>query len=493
MSGRKKSEVMDVLQEAEKTRNRTNGNLDNSIIRDSESIKQAQQELKDIQQHLEDGEELTQEAKDMFGKNAEQQAKQRTQMLQELRGKRVSDTFAKTATEQLRRLEEQLKECDKEAAAIRRAVASKPHYCDEEYKRANQLKQRYKRLSDARKELADNVSKEVKAASENITDARRLRNELKNSQAAIKEMNVIAENRVQANEWKETLQHAIEDMPLETAKSFKKFDCEEFERIDGKIKDLMNKDDVTINKKAPELMGELNSYKAKLVATLQLWEKQRTDANALFEQTVLIQNECFIDSVDDFQNGEDAEKIPLFEYIDRYVKNDYGDKYEKFVKSAERAMQQENFVDAYNQYEQASIIAKEAKNKALSLQETMFKNLDIAIKINEAMSSLGYDVDSQLINDNPNDGFRILCTCGDEIIDFTRIAYDESGKPVVDIDHTESRTGTCGKSWEVIVKKMREDGLPIEAPRLANGEPIWRDRKPGQAPGVQAPGTREQI
>ena len=492
MSGKKRSEVIDVLQEAEHARKRTNDNLNNSIKRDSDCVENNKIELKIIQNEIGDVEDLSKEAKEMFGKEACLQEKKCAELLLELRNFEISDASSKNASAQLKTLEKQLQECDREAAAIRRAVASKPHYCDEEFKRAKQLKKQYDDLSKKRQRLSDEISSEFKIAREKVTEAKRIKNELKNLQESIKKMNTIAKNRVQANEWKKALQQTLEQIPLEDAKRFKKFNREDFLIFSEKVKSLVNKEDAVVNEKAAGLLAEINNYKAELVSTIELWEKQKADAEALYEQSLLVKEESFVDPVDFLQNGDDAVKIPLFEYIGKYVKTAYNEKFTKIIKNAENALEQESFTEAYKLYEQANLVVKEAKNKALLLQETMFKNLDIAQKIDEAMYSLGYDVDTQIINDNPNDGFRIVCSCGDEIIDFTRVVYDDNGNPVVDIDHTESRTGTCGKSWEEIVKRMREQGLPIEAPYLANGEPIWHESKP-KSTSTQVPGTRKHI
>ena len=492
MSGKKRSEVIDVLEAAKKARAKTNDSLDSSIKRDSESVADKQEELKNIKKELKENEELSKEASDIFGIDGEQQVKQSEQLLQELRKMEIVATCTKSATAKLKKIEEQLGECDKEAASIRSAVASKPHYCDEEFKRAKQLKKRYEELSEERKLLADNIKRESIVAGEKVSDARRLRNELKNCQDSVKKLNIIAKNRVQADEWKETLRKTLKEIPLDEARKFKKFDLKEFVAIKNKVEKLICESAEYINENAAGLMNELDSFKAEVVNKVQLWEKQKADAEALFKQISLTKDECFVDPVDEFQNGVNAEKIALFEYIARYVETDYYNRFIKFIKNAEANMEQENYIEAYKQYEQANIIVNEAKNKALSLQETMFKNLDIAQKIDEAMYSLGYDVNTQIINDNPYDGFRILCSCGDEIIDFTRIAYDENGKPIVDIDHTESRTGTCGKSWESIVRTMREQGLPIDAPYLANGERIWHDPKHSTNPETEpSPGVRK--
>ena len=74
---------------------------------------------------------------------------------------------------------------------------------------------------------------------------------------------------------------------------------------------------------------------------------------------------------------------------------------------------------------------------------------------------LGYDVNSEIIDENPDKGFRITCQAGDEIIDFNNVNIDEDGRVIVDIDHTEAVGGTCKNTWPKIVKNLREAGIPV--------------------------------
>lgn len=56
---------------------------------------------------------------------------------------------------------------------------------------------------------------------------------------------------------------------------------------------------------------------------------------------------------------------------------------------------------------------------------------------------------------------RVTSMVGDEIIDFDKIDIDDDGNYIVNIDHKESRSGTCGSSWKNIVAKMRSAGVPM--------------------------------
>ena len=85
----------------------------------------------------------------------------------------------------------------------------------------------------------------------------------------------------------------------------------------------------------------------------------------------------------------------------------------------------------------------------------------MALELYNIMSDMGYDVGDEIIDGNPDKGFRITCQAGDEIIDFNTVNIDDDGRVIVDIDHTEAVGGTCKNAWPKIVKKLREAGIPM--------------------------------
>ena len=196
-------------------------------------------------------------------------------------------------------------------------------------------------------------------------------------------------------------------------------------------------------------------------------------------KAALITEEGFVDAVDFSNDGNAAEKIKLFEYIPYYKECDAEQRYNDKCSKANRMMQAENFVEAKKMYEEAGNIASEARDMALELQESMIKKTKLTEAICDVMQNdLHYDVDITDINGHDcSDGLRLVCKAGDEIIDFTRIDYDDQGNPIVDIDHTESYTGNCRTSWKDITKALRENGIPITDVRLtATGASILENR-----------------
>ena len=93
----------------------------------------------------------------------------------------------------------------------------------------------------------------------------------------------------------------------------------------------------------------------------------------------------------------------------------------------------------------------------------MLQKAELAAAMQTVMADLRYDITMEIIDDNPNDGFRMVCSIGDEIIDFEKIDIDSDGKIIVDVDHQEARGGTCVTSMREIVSKMRQHTGTAEA------------------------------
>ncbi|MDY6349122.1 MAG: hypothetical protein SPL62_01290, partial [Selenomonas sp.] len=135
------------------------------------------------------------------------------------------------------------------------------------------------------------------------------------------------------------------------------------------------------------------------------------------------------------------------------------------------------FQDGMVPLREALKLAEAARDAATDLQEAMLQKMELTCAIQDVMEDLQYSFHTRPIDDNPNNGYRIKCEVGDEIIDFDRIDIDEGGGIVVNIDHTEATGGSCHNSWKEIATKMREAGIPVTDVKLASGTSVLRERK----------------
>lgn len=479
MSGRKSGEVMDLLKSGELARGMTNGKLDNSIKNSCESIKRNKEKLNELKKAVKEAnvEKISEEAKAMFPENGvhcEDKCHKSGEKISKLN---VNQAETESALAEINELNKGLRSCDNEAASIRRSLKNKDWYCDDEYLRAQILKKRYEELAARRRELEKKMRNIASRAADTLCDAQAEKRNFDKLSESIREMNRMARNRKAADELKKQLQNDLHNVPEEWAE---KFFLQDLKNIKNKLKRLLELSDENLIKEAPLFKEELNAFSSRLTEKIAVWEKQKNEAEQARKQAEDKSNTGFPDPFDYNVQGDNATKIKLFEYIYRYKKTNHSGRYQSKMHEASKAMNEERFIDAKKSFKEASDIADEAWNYALNLQENMIKAMELAKAIQNVMYNLNYDIKTTIINDNPGDGFRIICTAGDEVIDFTHIDYDKDGKPVVTIDHKESSSGSCHKSWKAITAAMRQNGIPLADVTKDGKSVISEGRRPKQ-------------
>ena len=177
----------------------------------------------------------------------------------------------------------------------------------------------------------------------------------------------------------------------------------------------------------------------------------------------------------------------MFDYLEEYAgKKEYRRDFTSRLAAAKQDIGKERFSDAVQKLrdQQENLIS--VQQEALELQEAMLKKTALAGAIQDVMDELHYDTNLEILDDNPAHGFRLTCQVGDEIIDFDHIDINTNGQVIVDLNHTESRTGACHESWKSITRAMREAGLPLTDVKkngvsiISKGSGIRTDTEHGQ-------------
>lgn len=475
MSGRKSCEVADLLQQGQKGRVLTEKALNSSIEENYRNINKSASEIIELQRGVEAKKvsELSADAKEMFGNESIVIEKNIKDLKNKILDRQIHLQGAKDCLETLKNLNAEISDCDNEATKIRNAIRFKSNYCDNEYNRAKTLNKRYAKNLSERKGL------DTKARMMNINAANILQEVIAEKKSfdiycnSLENMNKSAANRRQANELREQLKEDWKNIPADWAN---KFYNDEYQNISNKVKDFLKASDDMVIQNIAEIKKELNRFSNKLQNKINVWKKEKSEAEQVENLILGIIDTGFYDPLDYNNDGELANKIKLFDYIEKYKSTDYKDKFLHDFNIAKNLMRDEKFVNAKKYYDKVLIVADEAKNFALNLQENMIKKMELAKAIENVMYELNYDTETVVINDNPDDGFRVICKAGDEIIDFDNINFID-GKPVVDINHKESAIGDCHKSWSSIIIKMRENGIPM-MDVTKNGESVvYNDRK----------------
>lgn len=476
MSGKKSTEVADLLQQGWAARELTNNRLDDAIRKYAESILKNKKELSGLQAKAGNSETLSSDASGMFGAEGQKKVQEAAALLQKLKSAVVVEKNAQESARELKRFAADLQKYDSEAADIRRAIANKYDYCNREYTQASALKKKYEKLAADRRALETALQREAYTADEVLLEAKKVFSQFEAVNKAVHDMNVMAANRKQAEAIRKQVTEYKQGIDGKWAN---KFWPQEYSALMQKTEQALRMADAQLIEEAAEIQGKLNTFSSKLIARIAQWEQEKQAALDAERKAALITEEGFVDAVDFSNDGNAAEKIKLFEYIPYYKECDAEQRYNDKCSKANRMMQAENFVKAKKMYEEAGNIASEARDMALELQESMIKKTKLTEAICDVMQNdLHYDVDITDINGHDcSDGLRLVCKAGDEIIDFTRIDYDDQGNPIVDIDHTESYTGNCRTSWKDITKALRENGIPITDVRLtATGASILENR-----------------
>ena len=124
-------------------------------------------------------------------------------------------------------------------------------------------------------------------------------------------------------------------------------------------------------------------------------------------------------------------------------------------------MKKESFDATESELESLEKLIADASGYASQIHENKMKTIVNMLTIQQVMLDMNYDV-NVIENPGKEDGYCIECTAGDECIKFDKVTVVDDGRPVIDIDHKESTTGTCAGTWEDIRKNLSEEGLFIE-------------------------------
>lgn len=475
MSGKKSTEVADLLQQGWAARELTNNRLDDAIRKYAESILKNKKELSGLQAKAGNSETLSSDASGMFGAEGQKKVQEAAALLQKLKSAVVVEKNAQESARELKRFAADLQKYDSEAADIRRAIANKYDYCNREYTQASALKKKYEKLAADRRALETALQREAYTADEVLLEAKKVFSQFEAVNKAVHDMNVMAANRKQA----EAIRKQVTEYKQRIdGKWANKFWPQEYSALMQKTEQALRMADAQLIEEAAEIQGNLNTFSSKLIARIAQWEQEKQAALDAERKAALITEEGFVDGIDFSKYGDAAEKFQLFEYIPYYKECDAEQRYNNKCSKAAQMMQVENFVEAKKLYEEAGNIAAEARDMALEMQESMIKKKLLMDAIRDVMQNdLNYDIRISNVNGHDcYDGLRLVCKAGDECIDFTRIDYDEQGNPIVDIDHTEEYTGSCRSDWKKITKALRENGIPITDVRLAaTGESVLTD------------------
>ena len=482
MSGRKSSEVAGVLKQGEAVRQMTDGIYSSQIEKDFDNCRRILSKIKELQTQSEKmSSELNQEARNMFANEAEVQLNDFKAIQKSLMQLEASEETGENIRRQLKNLDKQLADADNEAEDIRRSIRGKDWYCDEEYSRAQKLVRTYKRLRDQRVNLQHQMTQITQSASQRLNQAQSMYNRLNKLKSQIEDMNEVARKRQESDVMRNELKQALQNIPVNWAEKF--FDTE-YKGLQETVDRAIAENDDTLIRTFKNVYGTVTTFKTKLDARIEEWQQQKSDAESWIKKVEDLAKIELIGPIDYYNDGENGQKVGLFDYIQQYGNKDYQTDYRKNLDEARTKIQHESFIEATELLKKTAEIVTNARDYAAELQESMLKKTELAGAIQNVMADLKYNVDLSILNDNPNDGYKITCSIGDEIIEFDRVDIDNEGNVIVDINHKEAIGGTCQNSWKDITHRMREAGIPITNVKKGDKSVIAAPKK---QPGISTP------
>ena len=466
MSGKKSCEVAAVLKQGEKVRKMTDDIFSKEIADCYARYRSVLDEVTNMKNEAEDATiELDEEAKKMFGADGKKLIADFARVKKFFGEQFVADE-GKAVMSELSQLDQKLSAADAQAQSIRDAIRNKDWYCDAEYAQARELLRTYEGLRSERVNLERRMKKILADAEQRLSSMRAESSRLKNLAEQATNMNATAKKRKQADSFRKELQSALTAIDTANAEKFFK---SEFTALKQSTSQVVARGDEGVLTSFQKQYSAIADFKARLTERVALWQKQKDDAQAAFERMERAAAQNFPDPIDSYNGEANGRRINLFDYLKIFGGKDLGGEYFRQREEAVRLIRQERFLDSMTIMSTAIDLADSARQEALTVQENMLKKLELAGAIQDVMDGLRYNTDLQIINDNPNDGFKITCNIGDETIDFERVDIDAEGKVVVNVDHTEGKGSNCSGAWNEISKRLNVAGIPLTEVRMANG------------------------
>lgn len=470
MSGRKSAEVAAVLRQGESVRKMTDG----IYSREIENYRQNYLSCIDDERVIKDeisshSINLNNTAKEMFGGEADSRLDEFNRLKNSAEKISLSDE-SKAVISELRQLDNELANADAEGESIRQAIRQKYNgwYCDDEYARAQNLVKTYSKLRDRRANLERKMKNLLTAENQKLSSLQASIRQIKNLTAQISDMNEVANKRKEADSYREELRNALSSINSNDAQ---KFFSADFDSLKQNINSAISRSDDDVLSNFKNAYEQITKFQKTLTERVALWQKQKKDAEEFFANMEHVAAAQMIEPVEYYNEGENGKKVSMFDYMKNFAGKNVGEKYSQLRDEASNLIRQENFPDSMKVMQTAIEFAESVRKDALQLQESMLKKTELAGAIQDVMSDLRYDTDLEIINDNPNDGFKITCRAGDEIIDFTHIDIGDDGKVQIDIDHQEG-SGKCGDAWKDIARGLNEIGIPLSNVKTASGRDV---------------------
>ena len=471
MSGKKSTQVKDLLSKGDQARKAGEGNWANRICAGS-------LELKGNQEKIELYYRQVQQDKFVLSSDCIRQFPLESKKLEEQRKKLRSKAHhnytghIEKIKSGRKEIEKNLQEADKESESIRKSIAGKYDYCNSEYRRAETVVLKYKRAAKQRDAVIKEMDHAVKMSEAECIEFRNAARQMEQLREKMRKLEEksrrIIQLRKKAAEAKSYLRKSINEIDEALAGKFMAAEFEELKRQVGRTERMA---DAEVVNKLTSVSERIGVFRAELDRQYAAFlEEQQKTAAGISQLKGLLEADGYYEPTDYLKNGNQAKKHLLLSYIE-----DYGNREELIreiengIRDAEDAYEREAFAEARDLTEAADEKIHQAMEYAVFLQENMLKSAYMAVDIRRVMAEFNYKVSAKMIDGNPKNGWRVTARQGGETIQFDRVYINEEGTPEIGIDHTLAPGASCQDEWKGFMSALDEKGICIWKIDLEDG------------------------
>ena len=475
MSGKKASDVNDLLRNGEKTRTASVNALKRSIDGCAESIKAHSEAQKSFKKAVKDfNAELSETAKRELGESAvkdfEKQLADWKTAAQSMSEKVVKNKYMSGYAA----IMEEYSAADRQADAVRAKLKQKQRkdgevvgtwYCDREYADAGRIGKKYKQIAQKGRSLMNECDEQTKTLNSETAVLKNRAAQALEFKKRIAEMNSEAEKLVQVRKEAQSAKTKVNELfnKIDKAKAKRFMGEAAYAELESSVQSYAAKDNSSVVQLFGEMTDKLMSFAGLLDMKYAAFVEEKKAVQAGFESVAeRFTNKVYTHPEDEYRR-KDARRpeISLTEFMDTYLSGKGVAEANALMNGIKSAIKADDLEKAKADTEKLEALQRELAETAIKSHEDMMNSISNMLAIQRTMLDMGYDVGVKKLSGNVIDGYRIDCTVNDERISFDKVSVKD-GELTIDIDHKEAVSGTCHKTWQDISRKLIENDIIIE-------------------------------
>ena len=438
MSGRSRASVSQVLANGRQLRQELNRNLNNNINSNIDKNKNAIFNLEKMQNVVNEISLDIKELEEIIKKFENEKAK-----IKKMRPETLFDEISKKE-----RIETKIENLNKQIEEI-----SKRAYWDrwDDYDEANRINSQYWAENNKLNTLPAEINRKLKINTQRVFEAESI---LRNLESIQKEFKIKTKNIINSNKF-DYVKELFDNIDKNIAQ---KFMSDEYKNLE---KEFFSVDKSNIESKFNFLKSNLENFTEELRNRYNTFIFKKEKAESMFKEFEETQSSYNLNNIESYiKNQEDL--MDMYTFAETYKVNGVSkENFQGNFNRIKKLLQEEKFDEAYLLTKKANEDLIKEQNILNKEYERILKQTEYAKRVAEAVRDAGYKkIKISSSEDGIQDGINIKLTIGDEIIDFEP-RIDSEGKYSLDIDHTESVSGTCQNKMKEVMKILLGKGILI--------------------------------